>query len=188
MRCVHRLSGFMIVALVYFASVQSADAQDKEPAIKPLKGYLLDSGDKISIKVFDEADLSLDVVISDSGSISYPFLGEVKTKGISIGDLEQKIISGLKGSYLVDPKVTITMIQYRQFFIHGEVKQSGGYPYQPGLTLRKAISVAGGFTERAAKSKVSVIRDGGKEKQSVGIGMDDLVHPGDTITVEQSFF
>jgi len=150
--------------------------------------YRLDSGDKISITVFDEPDLSLDVLVSNAGSVSYPFLGDLNVKGLSPSDLENKIISGLKGPYLVDPKVTVRVIEYRPFYIHGEVKQSGGYPYQPGLTLRRAVSLAGGFTERASKTKIMVIRDADNKKLPVLIQLDDLVYPGDTITVEQSFF
>lgn len=150
--------------------------------------YRLDSGDKISVTVFDEPDLSLEVLISNSGTLSYPFLGELRVKGISPGDLENKIIDGLKGGYLVDPKVTVTVLEYRPFYIHGEVKQSGGYPYQPGLTLRRAVTLAGGFTERASKTKITVIRDNDPQKKAMPIQLDDLVSPGDTITIEQSFF
>lgn len=153
-----------------------------------LGAYRLDSGDRISITVFDEPDLSLDVLISNAGSVSYPFLGELKVKDLSPGELENKIINGLKGPYLIDPKVTVRVLEYRPFFINGEVKQSGGYPYQPGLTLRRAVTLAGGFTERASKTKIMVIRDGDSKKKPTLIQLDDFVYPGDTITIEQSFF
>jgi protein involved in polysaccharide export with SLBB domain len=150
--------------------------------------YKLGVGDKISIYVFDESDLSKDYMLSDAGTISYPFLGELRVLGLTVGELESRIVSGLKGAYLIDPKINVTIKEYRQFYISGEVTKSGGYPYQPGLTLRKAVSVAGGLTERASENKIMVIRDGDPDKKRQSIGMDDPVYAGDTITAEQGFF
>jgi protein involved in polysaccharide export with SLBB domain len=178
---IHALS-LLLWALATF--VLTAHAAEDVPFVD----YRLDSGDKVSITVFDEPDLSLEVLISNAGSISYPFLGELKVKDLSPSELENKIINGLKGPYLVDPKVSVTVLAYRPFYIHGEVKLSGGYPYQPGLTLRRAVTLAGGFTERASKTKITVIRDNDPQKKVVPIQLDDLVYPGDTITIEQSFF
>jgi len=151
-----------------------------------LSDYKLGSGDHISIHVFGEEDLSLEVVLSDAGTISYPFLGELSIKGKTIGWLERLITDGLKGPYLVDPKVNVTVTEYRQFYIHGEVKQSGGYSFQPGLTVRKAITLAGGFSERASKNKIFVVREGVAEP--IQASLDERILPGDTITVEDSFF
>ena len=162
-----------------FTGIAAADSMSE---------YQLGVGDKIAVYVFDEPDLSKEYTLSDAGTISYPFLGEIRVLGMTVGALESRIISGLQGPYLVDPKVNVTIKDYRQFYIHGEVEKSGGYPYQPGLTLRKAISLAGGLTERASEKKVFVIRDTDPDKQRVSIGMDDPVRAGDTITVEQSFF
>lgn len=179
-----RMSSGIIFFVAFFGVVVFVQAEG--PAA--LKAYRLDSGDKISITVFDEPDLSLQVLISNASSVSYPFLGELKVKGLTPGELEDRIITGLKGPYLVDPKVSVTVVEYRPFYINGEVKLSGGYPYQPGLTLRRAVSLAGGFTERASKTKMTVIRDMDPQKRSARIELDDLIYPGDTITIEQSFF
>ncbi len=153
-----------------------------------LSEYKLGAGDKIAIYVFDEPDLSMEYTLSDAGTISYPFLGEMRILGMTVGELENRIVSGLRGPYLVDPKVNVTIKEYRQFFIHGEVDKSGGYPFQPGLNLRKAISIAGGLSERASEKKIFVIRESDPTKARQPIGMDDPVYAGDTITVEQSFF
>ena len=153
-----------------------------------LSEYRLGSGDKIRIHVFGEDTLTVETLLSDAGTISYPFLGEIKVKGLTAGQLEKLITDGLKGPYLVDPKVNVSVLEYRPFYIHGEVQKSGGYPYQPGLTLRKAISLASGFTERAAEDKIYVIHEGDTAQAHQPMKMDDPVSPGDTITVEQSFF
>jgi protein involved in polysaccharide export with SLBB domain len=157
-------------------------------AAETLSDYQLGSGDRIQIQVFDEADLSMEVRLSDAGTISYPFLGEVRVSGNTVSQLEAQIVGGLKGDYLVDPKVNVSVVEYRSFYINGEVEDPGGYPYQPGLTLRKAIALAGGFTERASKSKINVLSEGAVDGRQRQIGMDVTLKPGDIVTVEQSFF
>ena len=157
--------------------------------VETLSDYTLGSGDKIKITVYDEPDLSMEVRLSDTGTISYPFLGEIAVLGLTVGELEQKITNGLKGDYLVHPEVTVSIEEYRQFYIHGEVQHPGGFPYVPGITLRKAVALAGGFTERASHSKIFVIHDSSsRADEGDPIKLDDLIKPGDIVTVEQSFF
>ena len=98
------------------------------------------------------------------------------------------LVRGLKGDYLIDPKVSVRIIEYRDFFVNGEVKKPGGYPFKPGLTLRKAVAVAGGLTERASESRITVIREQDGEKEKLRASMDTPVMPGDIITIDQSFF
>ena len=153
--------------------------------------YLLGSGDLISIQVFGEEDLTMEIKLSDKSTISYPFLGDIAVLDNTISQLEETIRSGLKGDYLIEPRVNVSVKEYRPFFITGEVKAPGGYPFQPGLTLRKAISLAGGLTERASKSKMYVTKKGSVEtliesRQLVKLG--DPVSPDDVITIDQSFF
>jgi len=151
--------------------------------------YRLGSGDVISINVFGEEDLSFEQIrLTDAGTFSYPFLGEVRANGKTAAELEQQIVAGLKGDYLVDPRVSVSILEYREFFVNGEVKNPGGYPFKPGLTLRKAIALAGGLSERASESKMSVIRDSDPERKPVRATLDTPIMPGDIITIEQSFF
>ena len=151
--------------------------------------YQLGSGDIISIQVYGEEELSFDeILLTDAATISFPFLGEVGAKDKTAQNLESLIIQGLKNGYLINPKVTVSIIEYRAFFVNGEVEEPGGYPFQPGLTLRKAIAISGGLTERASKTKIFVIRDKDADKRSHKIGMDSSVNPGDIVTIEQSFF
>ena len=151
-------------------------------------GYTLAQGDVLSINVFDEADLSFDrIPITDTGTIPFPFVGDVQAAGRTVGQIQDAIVAGLKPDYLVDPKVTVSIAEYRPFYIAGEVTKPGGIPYQPGLTLRQAITIAGGFTERASQTRFTVISGGdGSEPRRVDLNYE--VQPGDTITVEESFF
>jgi polysaccharide export outer membrane protein len=151
--------------------------------------YKLASGDVIRINVFGEKDLSFEKLrLTDAGTFSYPFIGEVQAKGKTAAEIEQIIIGKLKGDYLVDPRVSVSVLQYREFFISGEVKIPGGYPFQPGLTLRRAVALAGGLTERASDKRITIIRDSDASRTPESATLDTLVMPGDTITIDQGFF
>ncbi|RDV28233.1 polysaccharide export protein [Alteromonas aestuariivivens] len=150
--------------------------------------YRLGAGDKIAIKVYGEEQLSVETRLPDVGTISYPFLGEVKLVGLTLSEVEALIYEGLRGDYLVNPSVSVTMVEYRPFFIDGEVKKPGGYPYQPGLSVNKAAALAGGYTERASKSDIQIIRDMGNGKQTLEVAVSSMIQPGDIITVNQRFF
>ena len=169
----------MILAAFFILSGAAVSAADDA-----VEGYRLATGDRVAISVYGEDDLSIDTYLSDRGTISYPFLGEVKASGLTIGGLEDLITRELKGDYLINPRVSVRILEYRKFFVNGQVKSPGGYPYQPGMTVRHAVSLAGGFTERASRNKINVIRD----NTSTRAQLNDAVRAGDTITVEESFF
>ncbi len=156
-------------------------------AADSLSGYLLSSGDKVRIAVFGEPDLSVSERVSDRGTISYPLLGEIKAAGLSASDLERLITSRLKGPYLVDPKVTVSVEEYREFFVMGQVNRPGSYPYAPGLTVRKAVSIAGGFTERASRGKIFLVSEKSPQEERK-VSENDAIGPGDTVVVKESFF
>jgi polysaccharide biosynthesis/export protein VpsN len=154
-----------------------------------LSTYKLGAGDVITIRVLGEEDLKREKVrLSDAITVSFPVLGEIKVRGMTVGALEEYITKGLKGRYLLDPQVTVAIEEYRNFFVNGEVEKPGGYPFSPGLTVRKAISIAGGFKERAAREKLSIIRDDDASQTPRKVDLNTPLMPGDILTVEQSFF
>ncbi len=151
--------------------------------------YKLGVGDVISVQVVGEDDLKREKVrLSDAGTLSFPYLGEIRVRGLTVGELESFITKGLQGRYLLNPQVTVTMHEYRNFFVNGLVEKPGGYPFIPGLTVRKAISLAGGFKERAAKERINVIHEDDLKGNAKRILLDSAVKPGDILTVEESFF
>ena len=154
-----------------------------------LSSYKLGAGDVISIRVLGEDDLKRErVKLSDAGTLSFPVLGEVQVKGLTVGGLEDYITKGLKGRYLLNPQVTVSIDEYRNFYVNGMVEKPGGYPYSPGLTVRKAITIAGGFKERAARDKLNVIHDDDPKQMPHKVDLATVLLPGDILTVEESFF
>ena len=150
--------------------------------------YKVSTDDEISITVFNEPDLSIDKTkIGANGSISVPLIGQIDVKGLSVPEIESKITTLLLDGYLKKPNVSVTITEYRPFYINGEVKKPGSYPYRKGLTIEKAITLAGGFTERASKSAISLV--GEVDKRFVkAVSLKDTVKPGDVITISESFF
>ena len=162
---------------------------DQASKSETLSKYRLSTGDVISISVYGEDDLRREKVrLTDAGTISYPVLGELQVRGKTVGELEKIVTDGLRGTYLVNPRVAVTIDEYRPYFISGQVANNGSFPYQPGLTVRKAVSIAGGFRERASQSKITILRDGDATNTPVKADLNTPVHPGDTVTVGESFF
>jgi polysaccharide biosynthesis/export protein VpsN len=168
----------------------AVEAEPQSAAARALiSTYQLRSGDVISIRVFGEEDFSRDKIrLNDAGSVSFPFLGEIPVLGRTIGEIQEMLTTRLKGKYLVNPRVTAWIEEYRPFFVNGMVEKPGGYPFQPGLNIRKAVSLAGGFKERASLNKIFVTREGDSAQKAQKVDVNTEIGPGDTITVEESFF
>ena len=183
-----RLYKCLVVAGFWAMSFVSS-AQGTTSADSLLSTYRLGSGDVVSIRVLGEDDLKREKIrLSDAGTISFPIIGEIRVLGKRVAELEALIADGLRGKYLLNPVVSVTIEEYRPFFVNGQVEKSGAYPFQPGLTIRKAVSLAGGFKERASKEKIFVIREDDKTQTPFKVDQSTLVRPGDIITVEESFF
>ncbi|WP_330927158.1 polysaccharide biosynthesis/export family protein [Candidatus Sororendozoicomonas aggregata] len=151
--------------------------------------YTLAVGDVISIDVFNESNLTIKAArLTATGTLAYPFLGDIPVQGKTIKQVQNYITSGLKGDYLINPIVTVRLIEYRKYFVRGEVKSPGGFSYAPQLTLQKAIALAGGFTERASRKKIQVTREKEGEQQTLWLTLGDEVLPGDIINIKESFF
>ena len=154
-----------------------------------VSSYKLGSGDVISIRVLGEDDLRRERIrLSDAGTVSFPILGEIRVRGMSVGALEEHIANGLRGRYLLDPKVTVSIEEYRNFFVNGTVLKPGGYPFVPGLTVRKAVLIAGGFKGSGTRQKFNVIREQDATQTAERVDLNAPVFPGDIVTVEESSF
>ncbi|WP_194436040.1 polysaccharide biosynthesis/export family protein [Vibrio fluminensis] len=172
------ISAVLMALLLMLASMQVHAFQDT---------YIIGAGDKIQISVYGEEELSIEqLYINNSGRFEYPYLGEMVAVNKTPEQLKNEITQGLKGDYLISPKVRVSITEFRSIYVNGEVKKPGGYEYQPGLTVDKAIALAGGFTDRAARSKISISQAGSNDQKNVNLSAKVL--PGDIIVIDQSFF
>lgn len=152
------------------------------------KVYRLSTGDVISVTVFNEPELGLkDAKISDDGNISVPLLGQVQVKGKTVIEVESLLTKLFGDDYLKKPSVTVAVSEYRPFYINGEIKKPGSYAFRTNMTVQMAITIAGGFTERASKKEIYLLPEG-NESQRRQVTLGDEVQPGDVITIDESFF
>ena len=173
----------VLLVLVFYPGLSIA-----ETAKSGVPDYALGTGDTVRIQVYNEETLYLESRVSDRGMISYHFFGEIKVTGLTPGQLADLIAAKLKGDYLINPNVSVDIIEYRQFYVNGEVESPGGFAFQPGITVRKAISLAGGFNELASKDKTTIIHDNDPNGEPKPVKLSEFILPGDIIIVEESFF
>jgi len=150
--------------------------------------YRLGHGDLVNVQVFQEQDLSLTETISSNGTIDYPLIGELKLSGLTLVEAEALLDKALRGDYLINPQIRVSVEKFRPFFITGAVKSPGSYEYVPGMTAMQAIVIAGGFTERASKRKVFLIRDNDPTYTQKKVKLNEKVNAGDTINVKEALF
>ncbi|MEI6987209.1 MAG: polysaccharide biosynthesis/export family protein [Rhodospirillaceae bacterium] len=151
--------------------------------------YKLGVGDKIKILVYGDDDVSGEFEVDSTGAISAKLIGHVTVQGLAVADVEKLLAETyrIKG-YIKDPQVSIEIIYFRPFFILGEVEKRGSYPYVNGLTVVQAVAIAGGYTYRASKSRITIQRAGEPSGSEQIVEEDATVNPGDIIRVPERWF
>jgi polysaccharide export outer membrane protein len=150
--------------------------------------YMLGPGDQLRVMVFGHEDLSGEFEIDGSGRLAFPLVGSVAVGGLTVSQAEQTIVGRLKPDYLRDPQVSIEVLNYRPFYIIGEVRSPGSYPYRSGINVLNAVAIAGGFTYRANEDTVYLTRGGDPNGEKVKVGMDMILLPGDIVEVRERYF
>ena len=186
-----------LVVIVFLISLKPSYANEQ---------YKLSAGDVIRISVYGEQNLSIDSIkIDDRETFDYPYLGEIDLSGKTLNDIKNIIYSGLLGDYLVDPKVSVSIVRYRNIYVNGMVNKPGGYEYQPGLTVQKAISLSGGVVSKYRRSAKIYHIKSSEFKKYKDYSQDELIdkfkadmkneaashsiiNSGDTIYVVASFW
>jgi protein involved in polysaccharide export with SLBB domain len=150
--------------------------------------YVLGPNDRIRLKVYGEPDITGEYEISNSGQVSIPLAGHIKAAGATTRQLEKSIAAALAKGIVRDPRVNVEIAQYRPYYILGEVKKSGEYPYRHGLTVLDAVASAGGFTYRANENKVFLRRAGAGVEETFPLDAPVPVYPGDNIRIPERYF
>jgi Periplasmic protein involved in polysaccharide export len=186
------LAGCSSEARVAAFNSSSNEALSSYAGPGPMRGsggpYVLGPGDRLRIKVYNEAELTGEYEINSAGYVSLPLVGQVKASGITTSQLERKIKASMKGRVSQDPQVSVEVAAYAPFYIYGEVKKAGEYPFRPGLTVADAVATAGGLTYRANENEVYLRRAGSVAEQIVTLNHPVRVFPGDNIRVSERMF
>lgn len=149
--------------------------------------YRIGPDDKLRMIIYGEEQLSGEYIVGGEGTISPPLIGAINVAGLTVAEAQARITQAYSASYVADPKVSIDVIEYRPFYILGEVNKAGQYPYRIGMTVMRAVATAEGFTHRANQKKVAIQGTDGIERV-VPLDSRTQVQPGDTIRILERYF
>jgi len=190
-------------------SISSKAAVEEAPVVKEALQYedtatLYKVGieDVLDISILQPEKLSTMVTVSPDGSISFPYIGNVNVKGLTLTEIQNQIQARLADGYMKYPVVSVSLRESRskKFFVYGEVMKPGTYYLEDKTSVLKAISMAGGFTKYGSSSRVKVLRprkdEAGYESIKVNIKAvmdgvfeaDVLLQPEDMVVVSEGIF
>ena len=181
--------GVMVAVPSSVLAQDAASVSEPDPGVLPgSKAYKLDTGDKVKVTVYGEDDLSGEFDVDGSGNVRLPLIGQVRAAGLSLHEFEGAVEAKLANGYLVNPKVSAEVSNYRPFTILGEVNKPGEYPFENGMTVLNAVALGGGYTYRADQNNVYIRRKGSQKEIELPADDRTLVFPGDTVRVDERIF
>lgn len=169
-------------------AAQPYSARGTEAAYEFKSGYRVGSGDRLTIRVAGEADLTADYLVDASGQISMPYVQSVQVAGLTTPQIEKLVTQRLRAGYLRNPQVSVQATNLRPFYILGEVNGSGSFPYQPGMTVQNAVAIAGGYGTRADQGDVLITRKNIKGTTTYKVPVTTQIYPGDVVYVRERWF
>jgi polysaccharide export outer membrane protein len=187
-----RVAGWALMPMM--AATLLNGCASSTPDLKPdipgqIATYTLGAGDRLRVTVYNEPGLTGEFAVTGDGNISYPLIGNLAVAGKSIQQTQDLIRSRLGVGYVNDPRVTIEVVNYRPYYMLGEIGRPGQYPFAVGLTITQAVSVAGGFSYRANKKTIYVKRADDAVERKIDVSKNTAyVLPGDTIRVGERYF
>ncbi|MHB8885737.1 MAG: polysaccharide biosynthesis/export family protein [Methylovirgula sp.] len=147
----------------------------------------LQAGNKIKVAVYGEPDLTGVYDIAPDGTVTLPLAGTIKAAGRSRAAL-QRAITRKYSAKMQDPQVTVEVVEFRPFYVMGEIATPGQYPYRSGLNALTAISTAGGLTYRASRSEIFIQHAGEHVWHEHALTSSVLIEPGDLIRIPERYF
>jgi polysaccharide export outer membrane protein len=176
----------LATVLLCLISVSSVSAQ----TANHIPQYQLGSGDRLSIVFFGKhvSDLSGQYEIDGAGLIPMPLVGSLRVQGMTVAEAKSTIKAAYQPDYVKNPRISIQVLNYRPFYIMGQVESPGSYPYVNGISVLEAVVIAGGFTKRAKESEMQIIRGRDATRTKQDATPDTIILPGDVIEVPQRYF
>jgi polysaccharide export outer membrane protein len=170
-----------------YAPPQAAYAAAPMPVAYDV-AYRLDAGDKLRVVVYGQEGLTNSYAIDAGGSITMPLIGSVPARGRTPAGLASEITGRLRNGYIRDPSVAVEIESYRPFFILGEVAAPGQYPYVPNMSVESAVAIAGGFSPRAKRDRVTLTHTDSSGSTRYVVPLGTAISPGDTVLVGERWF
>ncbi len=151
--------------------------------------YRVAPGDKIRVVVLSDTELSGDYEVDSTGVIAPRMAGRVSVVGMTTAEIEAMLRDRYRTDGLLrNPKLTVDLTARRPFYIHGEVSRPGSFPYVSGINVVQAVTIAGGYTRRASKTRITVKRFNSTAGEEETVTEDTPVGPGDVIFVPERWF
>lgn len=180
-----RLLALLLAAILAACSINAVDLPAPPPAIDG--AYRLDSGDKVSMQIFGQTDLSGQFDVGADGALMLPLIGRLPVRGLTIEEASARAEQRY-GKLMVEPKVTADIAVYRPIYVLGEVNHAGNFPFTPGLRVQQAVAIAGGFTRRAVTDRIVLVRPTPQGLMRYSVELSDTIQPGDTLDVQRRVF
>lgn len=155
----------------------------------PTESYVLEPGNRVRVTVFNQQNLSGDFQLDPGGSITLPLIGSVPATGTTARGFAERLEERMKrDGYLLDPRVTVDVLTFNPFYVMGEVRSPGEFPYSMGMTVLSAIARAGGYDYRGRQGEVVLVRTTNNKQQEFRANERTPILPGDIIRVLERNF
>ena len=192
-------TAILFTACAHSSDIVAEPIAEEQPADAPPVASTLGPGDVLEVRVFQEPELSGVYQVGTQGDIIFPLCKEVVVGGLTANGAAESIRGCLAQKYLRDPQVSVLVKEYnsKKVFVFGEVQKPGTFPYQDGMSVVQAVTVAGGFTKTAAPNSTSVTRRVGGTETKIKVSVQDIalgkapnftLEPGDIVYVPESLF
>jgi polysaccharide biosynthesis/export protein len=180
----------LVIALAAAAAAcASGPAPERQaPERNTAEDYQLGPGDIVRVTIYGEPDLSGQFEVGAQGTIAFPLIGETRAAGMTLAEFGASLADALRQGYVRQPNIGVEVMNYRPFFILGEVNTPGTYPYSANLTVYNAVATAGGFTPRADRRHVFIKRASDDKETAYRLSTTTPVLPGDTIRIRERHF
>lgn len=163
-------------------------AQGTAAAYEYFSGYRVGAGDRLTVRVAGEADLTAEYLVDGSGNISLPYVQTINIAGLTAVEIERAIGQRLRRGFLKNPQVSVQVTTLRPFYILGEVETAGSFSYQPGMTVQNAVAIAGGYGARADRGNVMITRKNATGTLTYKVPVTTQIYPGDIVYVRERWF
>lgn len=184
-----RLRGAAVLVVALALGACASTPKQAAPTVSEVRDYRLGAGDGLRLIFYGEDKLNGEYSIGSDGRVALPLVGSIEASGKTLPELQEAVRAAYaRGGYLLDPKVAVEILQYRPFFVLGEVNAPGQYPFIPGMTVRQAIATAKGYTYRAQQGNAMITRWGETSEVPYKLSPGTAVAPGDTIRIPERHF